>query len=208
MRVLAFCFLALSLCCSPQSAQSTGNAESKGPCSPPISGSRNTVILKCAVDAQRGREMQALLNKILVNQLPADLVMSKLDEILANVDPNKATVVYTCNGSKRTQGPSAGGGTATEVSLDKREIDDLNAMSRYFDSNDWISLLNRCQSVITSSPGWLTSRLFCAAAESGLNEQGKARAYRDYYDRHVGPAYDGDPFCRSLRGVLNKPLTQ
>jgi hypothetical protein len=64
-------------------AQASNTTKSTGPCSPPVNGNHNKVTIQCEVAPARGKQMVAILNRILANQLdPAD-VMAKLDEILA-----------------------------------------------------------------------------------------------------------------------------
>jgi hypothetical protein len=61
----------------------TGNAETKGVCSPAISGNSNQVTIKCdGIRASDAKKMTALLNKILANEIDPGEVTSKLDELL------------------------------------------------------------------------------------------------------------------------------
>ena len=76
---LAF-FLLVALPCFAQTTTS-GTAETSGPCSPAVSGSKNTFTIKCGIDEKQGREMLKILNEILRNQIDPNAVMTKLDEI-------------------------------------------------------------------------------------------------------------------------------
>ncbi len=74
------CVLLLSIPClgqNPQSSQST-----TGNCSPILTGNHITVT---CTDKKALSDLQALLNKIVQNQLPADKVMQKLDACLSEL---------------------------------------------------------------------------------------------------------------------------
>lgn len=72
----------------PCRCQTTGTANTKGPCSPAVTGNDNTFTISCpGISASQGREMLGILNKILANQLDPNLVMTKLNEILSAVGP-------------------------------------------------------------------------------------------------------------------------
>jgi hypothetical protein len=84
------CFLVLLLVCfaSPCNSQdSTGNAETKGACSPAISGNNAQVTIKCeGINDEQAAQLSSILNKILKSQLDPEVVKAKLDEILRAVD--------------------------------------------------------------------------------------------------------------------------
>jgi len=65
----------------------TGNAETKGPCSPSTTGSHNVVIIKCGVEASQSKRMTELLSKIVEKQNDA-AILQKLDELLAHPTAN------------------------------------------------------------------------------------------------------------------------
>lgn len=73
-------FLFVALPCFAQTTTS-GTAETSGPCSPAVSGSKNIFTIKCGIDEKQGREMLKILNEILRNQIDPNAVMTKLDEI-------------------------------------------------------------------------------------------------------------------------------
>lgn len=66
-------------------ATSTGTADTKGPCSPAVTGSNNTFTITCDIDQKQGQKMLAIMNKILANQLNPVEVNAKLDAILRNL---------------------------------------------------------------------------------------------------------------------------
>lgn len=60
----------------------SGNAETKGTCSPAVSGNNNQVSIRCqGISEEQAKRMTSILNKVLANQIDPDLVMGKLDEI-------------------------------------------------------------------------------------------------------------------------------
>jgi hypothetical protein len=70
--------------------QSTGTAETAGPCSPAVTGSHNQFTISCrGLTRKQGEEFLRILNKISRNQLDPDLVLSKLDEIQSGVSSIK-----------------------------------------------------------------------------------------------------------------------
>src|SRR5690349_3211924 len=67
-------------------SQTSGTAESKGSCSPAVSGSHNQFTINCpGVSKEQIQKMLPILNKILAKQLDPDAVMKKLDDISAGV---------------------------------------------------------------------------------------------------------------------------
>jgi hypothetical protein len=95
----------------------TRRAETKGPCSPAVTGSGNQFTINCpGISKEQGHKMLEILNKILANQLDPKAVMDKLDEILKAVNPNIPAKTYFCNGQWQTAGPGAQ--AAFETTLD------------------------------------------------------------------------------------------
>ena len=76
---------------------STGGSQTSGPCSPAVSGQRNTFNIRCNIDSAQGKQVIGLLNKVLSNQMDVAEVMKKLDEILA-ASRRPAQVVDAPNG--------------------------------------------------------------------------------------------------------------
>jgi hypothetical protein len=63
----------------------TGKADTKGNCSPAVTGSNNQFSIICkGIGEAQGGELLKIVNKILANQLDPSAVISKLDEIIAN----------------------------------------------------------------------------------------------------------------------------
>jgi len=164
----------------------TGKAETKGPCSPAVTGSNDTFTIDCGIDKKQGQKMLDILNKILANQLDPEAVMAKLDEILKAVNPNLPVKTYFCNGLWTTFGPDAGVARMTLLGGSDsafQEMLNLNNSRQYED------LVTKCQTQIKSEPGWLTSRLFCGMAYLALGQNVKAKEMLTEFDSKTGPAY-------------------
>lgn len=77
--------LLIALPCWGQ-ASMTGDAETKGPCSPAVTGSNNKFTITCqGISDKLGAQLTDLLNKIAKNQTDAEAVMTKLDGCLQGV---------------------------------------------------------------------------------------------------------------------------
>jgi len=64
----------------------TGSAETKGPCSPAITGSNNQLTIKCqGIPDKLGTQLVDLLNRIAKNQTDAETMITKLDACLKGV---------------------------------------------------------------------------------------------------------------------------
>lgn len=83
MRRCLILFLLIAMPCWSQTDK-TGKAETSGFCSPAVTGSKNTFTFNCGIGQRQGQKMLAILNKILASQLDPDVVMVKVDQIVAN----------------------------------------------------------------------------------------------------------------------------
>jgi YD repeat-containing protein len=196
-KLLVYVLLIGAGCCV---AQESNNANSSGQCSPPVAGNNNTVTITCGIGVQRAREMQAILNKILANQLDSAAVIEKLNELLRRTNPNGAVVTYDCDGNSRTTTP---GSTMAHVDLPRQNV---QLMMNLSSANRASDLLKECLSEIQQKPEWLTPRLFCSNAYLALGDLAHARQMLDDYNASVGPAYTGDPLCRDLSSFLQSHL--
>jgi hypothetical protein len=74
--------LVLLLWAIPLHAQTTGAADTSGPCSPAVTGNNNQFKITCdGIGEAQGNELLKILNRISKEQLDPKLVMEKLDEI-------------------------------------------------------------------------------------------------------------------------------
>src|ERR1700682_3389439 len=155
MRYALLLALFVAVPCWSQTT-TTGKAETKGSCSPAVTGSDNTFTIHCGIDKAQGQKMLNILNKILANQLDPDAVMAKLDEILKAINPNMPVKTYFCNGQWRTAGPGPNAGFEVSTGGDDSAFQE---MIRLNNSGQYPSLLKMCLAQINSAPGWLTPRL-------------------------------------------------
>src|SRR5450631_1028729 len=70
----------VSLCCWSQTP-TTGKAETKGSCSPAVTGSNNQFKITCqGTGKDQGEALLKILNQILASQLDANVVLKQLQE--------------------------------------------------------------------------------------------------------------------------------
>jgi len=197
--------IALMFCVCPycwgQTAR-TGTAETKGPCSPAVTGDKNTFTINCGIDKKQGQRMLDILNKILANQLDPQVVMSKLDEILKDVNPNVPSKTYFCDGHWRTAGPGPHAGFEVSLGGDDSAF---QQMIQFNNSRQYESLLKSCLAQMSSTPEWLTPRLFCGLAYLGTGDREKAKAMLAEFDSKTGPAYSVDA-CKQMSDYLHEQL--
>src|SRR5437868_2122611 len=85
MRSIQLLLVLTAVSCIAQTAP-TGSAETKGPCSPAVSGNNNQFKITCqGIPDKLGTQLVDLLNKVAKNQLDAEAVMAKLDGCLKGV---------------------------------------------------------------------------------------------------------------------------
>jgi hypothetical protein len=195
------CLFLVAVPCWSQT-NTTGGAETKGPCSPAVSGSNNKFTITCGIGKAQGQRMLDILNKILGNQLDPNTVMSKLDEILKAVNPNLPTRAYFCNGTWRTVGPSANAALDINMGGDDSAFQKMIALNN---SKQYADLLQACFTQIDSTPGWLTPRLFCGLGYLGIGDKAKAREMLAGFESQKGPAYDSDG-CSEMSTFLHRQL--
>jgi hypothetical protein len=76
-----------------------GSAETKGACSPAVSGSKNTFTIECGIGEKQGHQILKIVNKLLANQqVSLDAVMTKIDE-LAKAQGQRPTEYTSGNSS-------------------------------------------------------------------------------------------------------------
>jgi hypothetical protein len=71
-----------SLYCWSQSTATTPRANTTSPCSVANTGSDNKINIVCGIGKEQGKEILAVLNKVLANHLDTKTVMGKLDELI------------------------------------------------------------------------------------------------------------------------------
>jgi hypothetical protein len=193
-----------SFACSQST--STGPATASGACAVAHSGNRDTVIIKCGIGAEQGKQLIEILNKILANQqkLSPDVVMQKLDEILKAVNPNVPQKTYYCNGLWRTVGPGANADMVINSGGDTAALQQMIFLvnARKFDELRYL-----CIAQMKEKPEWLTPYLACGIAYLGLGDKLNAAKMLKDFDYRTGPAYDVDA-CKQMSDYLHANLNQ
>jgi hypothetical protein len=91
-ETMKYGLILLTLIATPCWSQTTatGQAETKGPCSPAVTGNNNQFEITCeGISKEQGAEFLKILNKISRNQLDPKAVMDKLDEIQRGIQDIK-----------------------------------------------------------------------------------------------------------------------
>lgn len=201
MRLLLCTIIAFSTVPTALAQTNTGNASANGMCSQANSysnGNNNRFIINCGIGKQQGAQMIAILNKILANtnQLPAGLVLSKLDEILRHVNPNETVTTYNCRGLYRKSGPSPTAAVRSDFGM----VDE-DASQRMFDAFRDLKgkeLIEQCESLSAAYPEWLTPVLFCAVGYERVGKYDRAEELLKIYNDRSGPGYKEDKLCEGL----------
>src|SRR5258707_3323058 len=174
-----------------------------GDCSINSIGSNNQFTIDCrGISKEQGQKMLAILNKILANQLDPDAVMAKLDEILKAVNPNIPAKTYFCNGQWRVAGPGAHAGFEINMGGDESAFQTMLFLNN---SRQYADLLKACIAQVSSSPEWLTPRLFCGLAYLGTGDKARAKDMLTDFDSRTGPSYNVDA-CPQMSDYLHKVL--
>ena len=195
MRYHLLLLLLVAIPCLGQT-NSTGNAETKGTCSPAVSGSNNQFIINCSgVSKQQGQKMLDILNKILANQLDTKDVMAKLDEILNTVDPNKPVVTYDFNAVKRIRYPGG-------IKMDDSAVSLFNEFINKMRAQDWAGLAKLAEPQKTEHPEWLTPYFFSGMAYGNLCQKEKALSDIEYFLKKALSVYTYEQAETAAEGWL------
>jgi len=82
MKVVLLFFL----CATSLHAQTSGKADTSGPCSPAVTGNNNEFRITCSgLSKEQGQKILVILNRILANELDLKEVTAKLNEISRTV---------------------------------------------------------------------------------------------------------------------------
>jgi hypothetical protein len=141
------CLLALiAIPCRGQIAP-TGPADTKGPCSPAVTGNNNKFNITCTgVSKDRGDQLVALLNRIAKNQGDANEMMKKLDACVQSTTPWRLT-----NDQKQQLQQSLKGMRA-EITVSSLAFDE-NARLVATDLRDALGI-NAPMSIVTRGPNF------------------------------------------------------
>jgi hypothetical protein len=129
---------------------SPGNAETKGTCSPAVSGNKNTFTIECGIGEKQGTQILKVVNKLLANQqVSLDAVVTKIDELAKAQRPTEYT-----SGNSSPIVPGNGNiitynnvGPETATAEQKKDI--RIALSGFMRAGD--KLRDRCSSDLANS---------------------------------------------------------
>jgi len=96
-RLILGALAAFALCASANAQPTSEIVTTKGICSPAIAGNNNRLTLHCNINPAEGPKIVKLLNKMLARQGDIDLIIGKLDEIIANLPQQKPDHFYIGN---------------------------------------------------------------------------------------------------------------
>ena len=184
----------------------TGKAETKGACSPAVSGSTNTFNIECGIGQRQGSEIIAILNKIISEGLSAEAVMKKLDEILHAVNPNQAITVYDCYGRFTKKGPGANAAVEEYFGGDDN-IPKVKDLATMYNNRAYADLTKQSGWFIQTQPEWLTPYLFNGLGSLSLGNKAHAKEMYLYYETRKGPAYETSA-CNRVEAELRQQLHQ
>lgn len=126
----------IALPCRAQTA--TGKAETRGSCSPAVSGNGNKITITCnGVGREEEKKIVAILNKILADQLDTEQVMAKLNEISKTVNRPSQNAPYGIN----IGGNNSGTATVNNLAPPPRRLsaEQLAAIRAAVASNDSVT---------------------------------------------------------------------
>jgi hypothetical protein len=179
LRVLLF--LLVPVGCLPQT--NTGKAETRGSCSPANTGNVGQITINCSgMSKAQAQKMVEILNKILANQLDPTQVMSKLDEILHAVDPNRPVTTYEFQGFRRITSPG-------RVIGDDAAVKNFQEFGTKEQAQDWAGLSTLAEQQKLERPEWFTPYFVAGMAYINLCQKEKAVDNLEYFVKRA----DGVP---------------
>ncbi len=193
--LLPVCFL-LPFSAIAQSQSTTGPATTKGTCSPATTGNENTFVINCGIGKEQGTELIAIMNKILANQIKSVEVMTKLDEILRNVNPNAPKVTYTFDGSRRVLSP---GRSSLEVGALSNIFQEMGRLEQ---AKNWESLIKLSEAQIIDRPEWLTAYVMAGEGYLNIGQKAHALSLLEYAEKTIAENPEYAPIEPPLRAML------
>ena len=157
------------------SQTNTGKAETRGSCSPANTGNVGQITISCSgMSKEQAQKMVEILNKILANQLDTAQVMSKLDEILHTIDPNRPVTSYEFQGFRRIISPG-------RVNADDAAVANFQAFGTKLQTQDWAGLSALAEQQKSERPEWFTPYFFAGVAYINLCQKEKAVENLEYF---------------------------
>jgi hypothetical protein len=159
--------------CLPQT--NTGKAETRGSCSPANTGNVGQITINCSgMSKEQAQKMVEIMNKILANQLDPTQVMSKLDEILHAVDPNRSVTTYDFQGMRRMTSPG-------KMLSDDSASENFQQFGTKAKAQDWAGLSALAEQQKLERPEWFTPYYAAGMAYINLCQKQKALDNLEYF---------------------------
>jgi hypothetical protein len=183
----------------PGIALSGQSDTTSGPCSPIAPNNSGSITINCpGISKQQGEQILKLLNKIFAEKLDMNAVMSKLDEILHEVNPNAPKTTYTFDGVKRVVSP----GRSLAVDDGTREI--FNEIGRLEQTKDWARLIKLSETQMKERPEWFTPYIAAGEGNLRLGQRQKALELLEFAEKRIAGNPDYDPVRKPLSEMLRE----
>lgn len=162
---MKFILLIISFALTAQlKAQTASQITTTGNCSAVVVGNYNSI--NCgALTIDEARKLAAILNEVRNSNLSLDIVVGKLDAILAeirkNENPNIGLVSYDVDGSKRTT-------SAGTIHIENGEKQVFSQEYDYEKQRRWHDEAGLAEREKLKVPEWLTPIFFAATAYANL----------------------------------------
>jgi hypothetical protein len=186
MKIL---LVALALGCVNQvKAQTASNVKTTGACSAVVVGNHNSVTCE-AMTKDEAKKMAAILSEVRTSNVSLDVILGKLDAILAqirrNENPNRGITSYDPDGSLRT--------TTAAGSIDMYTGEYLVFQQMWADGkqHDWQDVIELAQREKLKAPDWLMPLWLAGVAYANLCKLDDAKSSWDDFVTRAGdePSY-------------------
>ena len=160
--------------------QTTGKAETSGPCSPAVTGSGNTInIQTCGMTKEQVEEWRKSFKQILQKQIDPKVLVALLDDIKSGQIRIENGVLRIEKKVDAMQYRYQPGGTkiVTKPGLIQGEDGESAAfkkMAQMEQADDWLELLKLSEAEIQKVPDWPTPHAFRGEALAGLGRDAAA----------------------------------
>ena len=194
--------LLLFLCWFASAEPEAQSTQTKGACSPIVTGNGNTITIKtCGMTKDEVEEWRSSFRKILEQQVDAKVLVALLDDIKSGQIRIENGVLqiqgqvgriargsvetYDYNGMKRIQSRPG------FIDLEPGENASFQEIHAAYDAKDWGRLGSLCEQEIRKMPSWLTPYLFAGVAYANTNRKDDAIKALTHVVEEAGddPAY-------------------
>jgi hypothetical protein len=171
MKIL---LVALALGCVNQvKAQTASNVKTTGACSAVVVGNHNSVTCE-AMTKDEAKKMAAILSEVRTSNVSLDVILGKLDAILAQIrrngNPNIGLISYDPDGRMRKS-------AAGSITRDEGETEAYHQMLIYDNENRFQEEADLAEKEKVKQPDWLTPILFAGTAYADLCRISDAAAH-------------------------------